>query len=53
MGTWKSPTAAPDPEDEPPGVRFGSWGLRVLGPVNTAANSVVVVFPLCFQLDDI
>jgi len=41
-----SPTAAPDPEDEPPGVRFGSCGFRVLGPVVVAANSVVVVLPI-------
>jgi hypothetical protein len=48
-GTWKSATAAPEPEDEPPGVRieFGGreCGLIVLGPIVTEANSVVVVFP--------
>jgi hypothetical protein len=30
-GTMKSATAAPDPLDEPPGVRSGSRGLRVGG----------------------
>jgi hypothetical protein len=44
-GTWKSATAAPDPEDEPPGVRVGSWGFLVLVPMVIDANSVVVVFP--------
>jgi hypothetical protein len=44
-GAWKSPTAAPEPEEEPPGVRLGSWGLCVLGPWVVAANSVVVVLP--------
>jgi hypothetical protein len=45
IGHWKSATAAPDPEDEPPGVRAGSWGFLVFVPVVTDANSVVVVFP--------
>lgn len=46
MGTWKSPTAAPEPEEEPPGVREGSWGL-VEGLLFSEmdANSVVVVLP--------
>lgn len=44
-GTCKSPTAAPEPEDEPPGVRLGSCGLRVGGPGVLDANSVVVVLP--------
>ena len=40
----KSATAAPEPLDDPPGVRAGSWGLRVPRcPV--MANSVVTVFP--------
>jgi hypothetical protein len=29
-GTMQSATAAADPLDEPPGVRAGSWGWRVL-----------------------
>lgn len=45
MGTWKSPTAAPEPEDEPPGVRVGSWGLHEGPPSTVDANSVVVVLP--------
>ena len=50
IGTWRSPTAAPDPEDDPPGVLEESWALAVLGPLcegptEVAANSVVVVFP--------
>lgn len=44
-GTWKSATAAADPDDEPPGVLLASWGLRVRGPSVVAANSVVSVFP--------
>ena len=51
MGTWKSATAAPEPDDEPPGVREGSWGFEVFGPLcegptEVAANSVVVVLPV-------
>ena len=30
-GTWPAATAAPEPPEEPPAVRVGSWGLRV-GP---------------------
>ena len=50
IGTWKSPTAAPEPADEPPGVRVGSCGFEVRGPlcegpIDVAANSVVVVLP--------
>jgi hypothetical protein len=45
MGAWKSPTAAPEPDEEPPGVRLESCGLRVFGPTVVAANSVVVVLP--------
>lgn len=37
--------AAPDPDDEPPGVRLESWGFFVLGPTVVAANSVVQVLP--------
>lgn len=44
-GTWQSATAAADPAEEPPGVRFGSWGLVVLGPALSIVNSVVVVLP--------
>ncbi len=43
-GTWKSATAAADPDDEPPGVRAGSCGLRV-SPGPKKANSVVTVLP--------
>ena len=51
MGTWRSPTAAPEPDDEPPGVREGSCGFALLGPLcdgptEVAANSVVVVLPI-------
>ena len=42
-------SAAPDPPDEPPAVRVGSYGLRVepnIDPyVSPAANSLSVVFP--------
>ena len=44
-GTWQSATAAAEPAEEPPGVRFGSWGLVVLGPALSTVNSVVVVLP--------
>lgn len=44
-GTWQSATAAADPVEEPPGVRFGSCGLVVLGPALSTVNSVVVVLP--------
>ena len=43
-GTWKSATAAADPDDDPPGVRAGSCGLRV-GPGSVKAYSVVTVLP--------
>src|SRR5438045_9532592 len=43
-GTWKSATAAADPDDDPPGVRVGSCGLRV-GPGSVKAYSVVTVLP--------
>jgi hypothetical protein len=51
IGTCKSPTAEPLPDEEPPGVRSGSWAFVVLGPLcegptTVAANSVVVVFPI-------
>lgn len=46
IGAWKSLTAAPEPAEEPPGVRVGSCGLRVAGPMWMAANSVVVVLPV-------
>lgn len=45
IGTWKSPTAAPDPEEEPPGVRAELCGFLVFVPTVIEANSVVVVFP--------
>lgn len=50
MGTCISPTAAPEPAEEPPGVREGSCAFAVLGPLYegptvVAANSVVVVLP--------
>jgi hypothetical protein len=45
IGAWKSPIAAPVPDDEPPGVRRGSWGLQVTPPMVVAANSVVLVLP--------
>src|SRR5436305_386572 len=44
-GTMPAPTAADEPLDEPPGVRFGSWGFWVLCQGWVAANSVVVVLP--------
>ena len=43
-GTIPAATAAADPDDEPPGVRSGSCGLRVL-PGLKYANSVVTVLP--------
>ena len=49
-GTWKSATAAADPHEEPPGVRFGSWGLVVFGPELATQNSVVVVLPVMLNL---
>src|SRR5262245_25847505 len=39
------PTAAAEPLEEPPGVRFGSNGF-VVGPERPIANSVVTVFPI-------
>lgn len=41
MAAWKSATAAPEPEEDPPGVRDGSCGLQVTGPSTVDANSVV------------
>ena len=43
-GTMPAPTAAAEPEDEPPGVRVVSCGLRVLPGVKTA-SSVVTALP--------
>ena len=43
-GTVPAPTAAAEPDDDPPGVRDGSWGL-VVGPGWNPANSVVTVLP--------
>jgi len=43
-GTCRSATAAAGPHEEPPGVRFGSWGLVVSGPELVTVNSAVVVF---------
>ena len=40
----KSATAAPEPLEEPPGVRDGSCGF-VVGPAVTPANSQVTVLP--------
>ena len=40
----KSPTAAAEPLEEPPGVCVGSWGFLVL-PGCRLANSVVTVLP--------
>lgn len=45
MLTWKSPTAAEDPDDDPPGVLVWSWGLVDGPPTTVDANSVVVVLP--------
>ncbi len=44
-GTMKSPTAAPEPEDEPPGVCAGfiGWVVSALRP--PPANSTVSVLP--------
>src|SRR5436190_3495652 len=44
IGTWKSATAAAEPDDDPPGVHAGSCGLRV-GPGSVKAYSVVTVLP--------
>ena len=44
MKAMKSPTAAAEPLEEPPGVWAGSWGLRVL-PGWRLANSAVTVLP--------
>src|SRR4249919_2380816 len=38
--TWPTPTAAADPDDDPPGVCAGSQGLRVL-PGSMNAKGVV------------
>lgn len=43
-GTIIAATAAAEPEEEPPGVRVASCGLRV-GPGWILANSVVTVLP--------
>src|SRR3954466_9655725 len=45
-GTMPAPTAAAEPLDEPPGVRFGSCGFCVLCHGWLEANSVVVVLPM-------
>src|SRR5690606_38303716 len=50
MGAMPAATAAPAPLDDPPGLRCGSHGLRVipkaaLSVKDTAPNSDVVVFP--------
>lgn len=47
-GTCASPTAAPEPDDDPPvvWVTEEEFVLVVLGPTMVAANSVVVVFPV-------
>ncbi len=42
--TWKSATAAAEPDDEPPGVCAGLCGFLV-GPGKRLANSVVTVLP--------
>ena len=39
-----TPTA--DPPLEPPGIRVGSWGLRLWGEVTPSANSWVVALPM-------
>src|SRR6266853_5896792 len=44
IGTGKSATAAAEPDDDPPGVRAESCGLRV-GPGSVKAYSVVTVLP--------
>src|SRR5262249_7798065 len=44
-GTMLAATAAAEPDEEPPGVRAGSCGLRV-GPGWKYANSVVTVLPM-------
>ncbi len=43
--TWKSPTAAPDPDDDPPGVCAVLRGLSV-AVGSDDANAVVVVLPI-------
>lgn len=45
MGICLSATAAPDPEDEPPGDLEGSCGFLVPGATVVAANSEVLVLP--------
>ena len=44
-GIMLAPTAAAEPEDEPPGVRRGSKGL-VVGPGCAMPNSAVTVLPI-------
>src|SRR5690606_37548579 len=43
-GTMPAPTAAPEPLEEPPGVRFSSNGF-VVGPGSRKPNAVVTVLP--------
>ncbi|MNT47177.1 hypothetical protein D3C72_1838700 [compost metagenome] len=43
-GTMPAPTAAPEPLDEPPGVRCGSNAL-VVGPGSRKPRAVVTVLP--------
>ena len=43
-GTMRAATAAAEPEEEPPGVRAGSKGLRV-GPGCEPPSSAVTVLP--------
>src|SRR5437016_7020480 len=44
-GTMPAATAAAEPLEDPPGVRAGLWGFRVL-PGARPANSVVTVLPI-------
>ena len=41
-GTRPAATAAPDPPDEPPGVRVGSQGLRVMPLASVAVHGKIV-----------
>ena len=43
-GIMRAPTAAADPEDDPPGVRVESNGFRV-GPGSAPPSSAVTVLP--------
>ena len=51
-GTWKLATAAADPAEDPPGVRFGPCVLAVSRPEFKTVNSVVVALSTTLLQND-